>query len=219
MGNIVSGLLGGLPVTAVIVRSSANVTSGGRTKLSAIFHGILLLLSVVFFPYVMNLIPLSALAAILLTVGYKLTKLELYRSMFKKGMDQFLPFVITIFAILLTDLLVGITIGMVIGMVFVVKTNFRAAINITQDNNNFLLKLNKDVSFLNKALLRKKMESIPEGAYVIIDGTKSGFIDQDIMETIQDFREMALHKDITVEIKKTASSQNELFKDLSPQEE
>ena len=213
LGNILSGLLGGLPLTAVIVRSSANVTSGGRTKLSAIFHGVLLLLAVIIFPKIMNLIPLSALAAILLMVGYKLTKPSLYQTMYRKGMNQFLPFLITIFAILLTDLLIGICIGMVVGMYFVIKTNFRKAINLTSDHNNYLLKLNKDVSFLNKALLRHKMESIPEGAYVIIDGTKAGFIDTDIKETIDDFLEMAIHKHITVEIKKSASSQNQHFKD------
>lgn len=214
LGNLVSGLIGGLPVTAVIVRSSANVSSGARTKVSAVFHGILLLLSVVFFPHVMNLIPLSALAAILLVVGYKLTKPTLYQVMYKKGLDQFLPFVITITAILLTDLLVGICIGMIVGMFFVIKTNFHEAINITQDGNNYLLRLNKDVSFLNKAKLRRYMEAMPEGAYVIVDGTKAGFIDTDILETIQDFEKTAQHKSITVELKRTASSQNTLFKEI-----
>lgn len=213
LGNLISGLIGGLPVTAVIVRSSANVSSGARTKVSAVFHGILLLLSVVFFPHIMNLIPLSALAAILLIVGYKLTKPTLYQLMYNKGLDQFLPFIITITAILLTDLLVGICIGMVVGIFFVIKTNFRDAINITQDGSNYLLKLNKDVSFLNKAKLRRHMESVPDGAYIIVDGTKAGFIDTDIIETIHDFEKTAAHKSITVEIKRTSTSQNNLFKE------
>lgn len=214
LGNLVSGLIGGLPVTSVIVRSSANVSSGARTKLSAVFHGVLLLLSVVFFPQIMNLIPLSALAAILLTVGFKLTKPSQYRMMYQKGTDQFLPYLITIFAILLTDLLVGISIGMVIGMFFVIKTNFHEAINITQDGKNYLLKLNKDVSFLNKAKLRRYMESVPEGSYVIIDGTRAAFIDTDILETISDFQQNAQHKSITVELRRKASSQNSTFKQI-----
>jgi MFS superfamily sulfate permease-like transporter len=215
IGNLVSGLLGGLPLTSVIVRSSANVSSGGRTKVSTIFHGILLFSAVIFFPGIMNLIPLSALAAILLVVGYKLTKPSLYRQMFNKGLNQFIPYASTILAILLTDLLIGICIGIVIGLFYVIKTNFRQSINITQDGNNFLLRLNKDVTFLNKAVLRHKMENIPENAYVIIDGTKAGFIDQDILEAIDDFQDYAKFKNITIEIKRSAGSQNILYNEIS----
>ncbi len=212
LGNFFSGLIGGLPLTAVIVRSTANVSSGARTKVSAVFHGILLVIAVLFIPHWMNLIPLSALAAILLRIGYKLTKPSLYKSMYRKGFDQFTPFVITIGAILLTDLLVGITIGMVIGLAFVVKTNFHKSVEITKSDNNYLLKLTKDVSFLNKAILRHRMENIPADSYVIIDGTKSKYIDQDIVETIEDFEDFAKFNNITVEIKKTRGSQNALFK-------
>lgn len=212
VGNVVSGLLGGLPLTAVIIRSSANVNSGARTKVSAILHGILLFTAVLVFPQVMNLIPLSALAAILLVVGYKLTKPSLYKEIYQKGLNQFIPYISTILAILLTDLLIGIIIGIIIGLFFVIKTNFRESVNITQDGNNFLLRFNKDVSFLNKAVLRHKMETIPENAYVIIDGAKAGFIDQDILETIDDFQDYAKFKNITVEIKKSAGSQNLRFK-------
>ncbi|MBV6644089.1 MAG: SulP family inorganic anion transporter [Cyclobacteriaceae bacterium] len=215
LGNFVSGLLGGLPLTAVIVRSSANVNSGAVTKTSAIFHGFLLISAVALFPAFINKIPLSALAAILLLVGFKLTKPTLYQDMWKKGTDQFVPFVITIVSILLTDLLVGICIGIVVGLFFVIKSNFHESIIITQDKNNFLLRLNKDVTFLNKALLRRKLENIPEDSYVIIDGTKSSFIDQDIAETLTDFVEYAKYKNITVEMKKTKASNNELFKIVS----
>lgn len=215
LGNIVSGLLGGLPVTAVIVRSSANVTSGARTKVSAVFHGILLVLAVVFFPQIMNLIPLSALAAILLVVGYKLTKPSLYIQIYKKGLNQFIPYTVTILAILLTDLLVGISIGMVVGLFFVIKSNFQEAILITRDGNNFLLKFNKDVTFLNKAVLRHRLESIPENAYVIVDGSKASFIDQDILETIADFQDYARYKKITVEIKKSPGRSNQMYKLLN----
>ncbi len=212
IGNMVSGLIGGLPVTAVIVRSSANVSSGARSKVSAIFHGILLLFTVALIPNLLNLIPLSALAAILLMVGYKLTSPSLIKSMYKKGMDQFTPFAITITAILLTDLLIGILIGLVVGLFFVIKTNFHQAYIVTQDDKNFLIILTKDVSFLNKASLRRKLENIPPGSYVIIDGTRSKFIDNDITETIEDFQETAKFRDITVEIKKTAASSNSKFK-------
>ena len=212
LGNFVSGLIGGLPITAVIVRSSANVSSGGRTKVSAIFHGFLLVFSVLFIPNIMNLIPLSALAAVLLRVGYKLTKPSLFRDVYRKGFDQFIPYACTILAILLTDLLTGIIIGIIIGLIFVIKSNYHKSIEITEDGNNYLLKLNKDVSFLNKAILRRKMERIPENAYVIIDGTKSKYIDQDIAETIKDFEDYAKFKNITVEIKRTKGSHNALFR-------
>lgn len=211
VGNIVSGLIGGLPVTAVIVRSSANVSSNAQSKTSAIFHGFLLLSTVAFIPGLLNLIPLSALAAVLLMVGYKLTSPSLYKGIFEKGIDQFAPFIITILAILLTDLLIGILIGLVVGLFFVIKTNFHQAFMITQDDKNFLIILTKDVSFLNKASLRKKLEEIPSNSYVIIDGTRSKFIDNDITETIEDFQETAKFRNITVEIKKTAGSSNSKF--------
>lgn len=212
VGNIVSGLIGGIPVTAVIVRSSANVSSNAKSKTSAVFHGFLLLFTVAFIPNLLNLIPLSALAAVLLMVGYKLTSPSLYKSIFAKGMDQFAPFIITILAILLTDLLIGILIGLVVGLLFVIKTNFHQAYIVTQDDKNFLIILTKDVSFLNKASLRRKLENIPPESYVIIDGTRSKFIDNDITETIEDFQETAKFRNITVEIKKTASSSNSKFK-------
>lgn len=211
VGNIVSGLIGGLPVTAVIVRSSANVSSNAQSKTSVIFHGFLLLSTVAFIPGLLNLIPLSALAAVLLMVGYKLTSPSLYKGIFEKGIDQFAPFIITILAILLTDLLIGILIGLVVGLFFVIKTNFHQAFMITQDDKNFLIILTKDVSFLNKASLRKKLEEIPSNSYVIIDGTRSKFIDNDITETIEDFQETAKFRNITVEIKKTAGSSNSKF--------
>lgn len=212
LGNMVSGLIGGLPITAVIVRSSANIASGGRSKMATIVHGFFLLVSVITIPAVLNLIPLSALAAILIMVGYKLAKPTLFKEMFNKGMNQFLPFVITIVAILLTDLLIGITIGMAAGLFFVIKSNFHEAIHVVQNENNFLVKFNKDVTFLNKASLKKSLDKIPEGSFVLIDGTKSVFIDQDIAEVVDDFTETAALKGITVELKKTSSSFNNQFK-------
>lgn len=212
LANMVSGLIGGLPVTAVIVRSSANVAAGAKTKSSAVTHGLLLLLTVLFIPGLLNMIPLSSLAAILLMVGYKLAKPSLIISMYHKGKDQFIPFAVTIIAILLTDLLVGITIGILIGLFFVLKTNFHKALFSVTENNNYLIRLTKDVSFLNKALLRKTFSEIPNGSRVIIDGARSAFIDQDILETINDFRESASSRNISVELKQSVAALNPIFK-------
>jgi MFS superfamily sulfate permease-like transporter len=187
IGNIVSGLLGGLPITSVIVRSSANVNAGGRTKVASFVHGLLLLLSIVFLVEWLNFIPLSALAAILLITGYKLAKPAIFIDMYQRGRDQFLPFVITVIAILATDLLKGIAIGIVLGLVFVMRANFHAAITLTQDGNRYLLRFRKDVSFLNKPLLRELLDRIEPDSHVIIDGTRADFIDQDILGSVRDY--------------------------------
>jgi len=201
LGNLLCGLLGGLPVTAVIVRGSANVNAGGKTKMSCFIHGVLLLLSVMFLSHFLNLIPLACLASVLLLTGYKLAKPALFREQYRMGFNQFAPFVVTIAAVLLTDLLKGIAVGMVVGIYFVLRANFHAAITLTQDGRNYLLRLQKDVSFLNKALLRGYLERIEEDGYLIIDGGKAGFIDHDILETIEDFRKAAVDSNITVELK------------------
>jgi MFS superfamily sulfate permease-like transporter len=212
IGNMVSGLIGGLPVTAVIVRSSANVTAGARTKTSAIVHGVFLLLTVMLIPTLLNLIPLASLAAILLMVGYKLVKPSLVLSMYRKGWDQFIPFIVTILAIVFTDLLIGIGIGIAVGLFFVLKTNFHQALFSVQEDNNYLIRLTKDVSFLNKALLRETFKRIPDGSFVIIDGSRSAFIDQDILETISDFRESAASRNIEIELRQSVASSNPLFR-------
>jgi MFS superfamily sulfate permease-like transporter len=197
IGNIVSGLIGGLPVTAVIVRSSANVSSGGQTKLSAIFHGVWIILSIIFLADFMNLIPLAALAAVLFMVGYKLVKPSLIKSMYKKGWDQFIPFIVCILAILFTDLLKGIAIGMAVGLFYVIKTNFRHSVRMVhEDDTHFLIRLNKDVSFLNKALLLSYFEAIPDGSQVLIDAKRAEFIDKDIKELLDDFVHSAKDREI-----------------------
>jgi MFS superfamily sulfate permease-like transporter len=211
-GNIVSGLLGGLPVTAVIVRTSANINAGARTKLSTILHGCMLAVTVILIPTVLNMIPLAALAGILLMTGYKLTKPSLYREMFRKGWSQFLPFIVTVIAILVTNLLIGIFIGISVGLFYVLKSNFHQAISMVKHGNNYLLRLNKDVSFLNKALLRKTFERIPDGSYIIIDGGQSLFIDADIIDTIKDFILNASSRNIVVEVKTNAASSNDFFR-------
>jgi MFS superfamily sulfate permease-like transporter len=200
VGNIISGLLGGLPMTAVIVRSAASINAGGRTRVACFTHGVFLLLSVMFLARYLNYIPLACLAAILLHTGYKLANPVLFKTFYQKGMSQFLPFVITVIAILVTDLLKGMAIGMVIGLFFVIKANYHAAITLTQDGTHYLLSLNKDVSFLNKALLRKFILSIPGQSTVTIDASKAKFIDHDILETIEDFLATAPDDNIIVEV-------------------
>lgn len=204
IGNIISGLIGGLPVTSVIVRSSANVNSGAQTKVSTILHGTLLLLCVAFIPMLLNQIPLAALAAVLIFTGYKLAKPSLFKMFYKKGMDQFLPFVITIFAILMTDLLKGVAIGIVIGLIFVLRTNFRSAVFVVNDAKNYLFRFRKDVSFLNKPIVKNKLEKVPEGSFVLIDASRADFIDKDVVEVIEDFMMHAPLKDIRVELKKSS---------------
>ncbi|WP_057936424.1 SulP family inorganic anion transporter [Algoriphagus resistens] len=200
IGNSFSGLIGGLPITAVIVRSSANIASGSRTKMSAIFHGILLMILVLSIPNILNMIPLSCLAAVLFVVGYKLAKPSIFIKMYENGWDQFIPFIVTVIAILFTDLLVGIGIGMVFGLFFVIKTNFTRAVTLTELNGNYLLSLQKDVSFLNKALLMKSLSQIPANTKVIINAQKAQFIDHDIQEVLNDFIESSSDRGIKVSV-------------------
>ncbi|WP_114792861.1 SulP family inorganic anion transporter [Niabella yanshanensis] len=200
IGNIVSGLIGGIPVTSVIVRSSANVNAGAKTKMSTIFHGIFLLLLVAFIPTILNLIPKAALAAILIFTGYKLAKPSLFKAFYKKGWDVFLPFIITITAILATDLLKGVILGIIVGLFFSFRSNFRKAVFVVNDNTRFLFRLRKDVSFLNKAIIKRKLEEVPENAHVIIDTKRADYIDRDVVETIEDFTLHAPLKNIKVDL-------------------
>lgn len=201
-GNIVSGLLGGLPMTSVIVRSSANVNAGGRTKMSAIFHGCWLLLSLLFIPGLINMIPLACLAAILLVTGYKLTRIALFKHMYHKGWDQFVPFVVTIVAVLLTDLLKGVAVGMLISIFYLLRTNMRNPffykIQEDGDKKNIRIKLAEEVSFLNKAAIQVVLTKIPKETNVIIDGSNSRYIDPDVLETIFNYKHNAYTKGIIV---------------------
>ncbi|UKT62835.1 SulP family inorganic anion transporter [Pedobacter mucosus] len=202
IGNIASGMIGGLPMTSVIVRSSANVNAGGRTKMSAIFHGCLLLLSLLFIPHIINMIPLSCLAAILLVTGYKLTRIGLFKHMYHKGWDQFIPFVITVIAVLFTDLLKGVAVGMLVSIFYLLRTNMRNPFfyRITNegDKKNIRLKLAEEVSFLNKAAIQVVLTSIPKETNVIIDGSNSRYIDPDVLETIFNYKHNAYTKGIIV---------------------
>jgi MFS superfamily sulfate permease-like transporter len=205
LGNIISGLIGGLPVTSVIVRSSANVNAGAKTKMSTIYHGLFLLVSIAFIPFVLNLIPKAALAAILIYTGYKLAKPSLFKAFYKKGWDQFLPFVITITAILVTDLLKGVIIGIGVGLFFVLRSNFKTAVFVVNDDNKFLFRLRKDISFLNKPIIKNKLEQVPADSSVLIDASRADFIDRDVIETIEDFMLHAPLKNIRVELKYSRS--------------
>lgn len=201
IGNLVSGLLGGLPMTAVIIRSSANIQAGGKTRVACFVHGALLLSSVLFLGRYLKQIPLASLAAILLLTGYKLCKPALLREMHAKGASQLVPFLVTVVAILLTDLLKGMAIGLVFGVYYVIRSNFHSAIVLTQNGRHYLLRLQKDVSFLNKAPLRQALDRVDGNSYVIIDGTRAQFIDHDILETLEDFIVNAVDNNIRVELK------------------
>jgi MFS superfamily sulfate permease-like transporter len=204
VANMISGFLGGLPMTAVIVRSSANVNSGARTKMSAIIHGVWLLVALLAIPTVINLIPLSCLAAILLITGYKLARLALFKHMWHKGLDQFIPFVVTIIAVVFTDLLIGVGIGMLVGVFYILRTNLRNPyfyhIERNGDKKVIRIKLAEEVSFLNKAAIQVTLTSLPKGTDVVIDGSNSRYIDPDVVEIIQNFRHNAFTKGIVVEL-------------------
>ncbi|WP_205503345.1 SulP family inorganic anion transporter [Rufibacter psychrotolerans] len=205
VGNMVSGLIGGIPITAVIVRSSANLNAGAQSKMSSFFHGIFLLMSILFLTDALRLVPLAALAAVLLVVGFKLTKPALYKTQWKLGLDQFLPFIITILAILFTDLLKGISIGLVVGVFYILKANYKSPYFFRRENHEgqekIHIKLSENVSFLNKASVALTLEHLPERSEVIIDGSQSTYIDYDVLEAIQNFRTVAHEKDIRLTLK------------------
>jgi MFS superfamily sulfate permease-like transporter len=206
VGNIVAGFIGGLPMTAVIVRSSANINSGGKTRMSSFIHGLLLCLSVFFIPELLNHIPLSALAAVLLMVGYKLISVDVVKRQWKLGRDQFIPFAVTVLAIVLTDLLIGIVIGMVVGAYIVLRENYKHAFHKepVQDAepSSVRLVLSEQVTFLNKAHIQRELNSLPKGSRVIIDGSQSRFIDHDVLETINEFRQVAGEREVDVQLVK-----------------
>lgn len=200
-GNFISGMIGGLPLTAVIVRSSANVQSGGRTRLASFIHGILLVLSVAFLAFALETIPLSALAAILLYTGYKLAKPALIMAQYRAGWKRFIPFMVTIVVLLFTDLLTGVVSGLLVATYFLVQANYRSALSFTQNGDHGLLRLNSEVSFLNRQELRNHMHSIPEGGHLVIDASNTRFMDPDIREDIDHFVDGAEQRNIAVELR------------------
>jgi MFS superfamily sulfate permease-like transporter len=200
-GNLLSGLLGGLPVTAVIVRTSANVYAGGRTRWSAVFHALLLGGAVIVLPSVLNRIPLAALAAVLIVVGMKLSPPGLYRAMWREGWGSFTPFVVTVLAIVLTDLLKGVLVGVAVGVFFVMRANHHAAMTMVNEGTDYLIRFNKDLVFINKAELKARLARVPDGGSVVIDATRALYVDRDVFDVIDDYVATARHRDIRVELK------------------
>ncbi|MER3319620.1 MAG: SulP family inorganic anion transporter [Allomuricauda sp.] len=205
VGNIFSGLVGGLPVTQVIVRSSANIQSGGKTKASAIIHGFLLLGSVIIIPTLLNMIPLSVLAAILFIVGYKLAKPSLFKTMYQAGWKQFVPFVVTVVGIVFTDLLVGISLGLGVGIVVVLIKSYQNShfLHIEDKSNGvhkIKMTLAEEVTFFNKGAILKELDSLPENSYLELDVRKTRFLDNDIVEILEDFSDKAKNRKIDIKI-------------------
>lgn len=205
IGNMTCGLLGAIPMTAVVVRGAANVDAGGKTKLSAFTHGLFLLLAVFLVPFLLNKIPYASLSAILIITGYNLTKPKLYRNMWSLGWKQFIPFVLTILVILSTDLLIGVSIGLLISIYFIVQNNFKAEYKITKtkvhDIETHYIKLNSNVTFLNKVRLREALDEIPEYSVLTVDGSECNFIDYDILEIISEYHNKAHDRHIELHLK------------------
>ena len=194
IGNIVSGLAGGLPMTCEIVRSSVNIDAGGRTKLSAILHGALLAVAVVLFPVTINLIPLSALAAILIATGLKLASPQVVAELWRAGRYQFIPWLITLLAIVLTDPLIGIVIGLSVSTLFILWSNLRRPMRMVIEHHLggdvTRVQLASQVSFLNRAALQKTFNSIEPGKHVLVDAHETVYIDPDILSLIREYREV-----------------------------
>lgn len=204
LGNAISGLIGGLPLTQVIVRSSANISFGAKTKLSAIIHGVLLLVCAFTVPNILNMIPLASLACILIVVGYKLAKPIVFRDVYKMGWAQFLPFLVTVIGVVTTDLLKGTGTGIAVAVFFILRNNYRNPFYLEQpvtgQGSHYNIQLSEEVSFLNKANFLKTLDHIPENANVTIDGTRSKFIDFDIVDIIENFKIHAQTKNITLTV-------------------
>lgn len=201
IGNITSGLIGGLPITSVVVRTSANAYAGARTRMAAFSHGVLLCVAVLLIPGLLNRTPLCSLAAILIVVGYKLTKPALYRAMFKSGWEQFLPFVVTVVAIVFTDLLKGVLIGLVFGLFFVVRANHHRPITMVTHDDHTLIRFNKDMTFVNKSELKETLRAIPARTKLVIDASQAAYVDDDIHDVIGDFQVSSRHLGIQIEFK------------------
>ncbi|MCB0438582.1 MAG: SulP family inorganic anion transporter [Mangrovimonas sp.] len=204
-GNVISGLIGGLPITQVIVRSSANIQSGGKTKFSAIFHGFLLLASVILIPRLLNQIPLSVLAAILLVVGYKLAKPSLFKKMYALGWKQSVPFFVTVVGIVFTDLLVGISIGLLVGVIVILMKSYQNShfLHIEDKSNGkhkIKMALAEEVTFFNKGAILKELDSLPRDTYLELNLLKTRYLDYDIIEILEDFLIKARERNIDIQL-------------------
>ena len=199
-GNMVSGLIGGLPITQVIVRSSANLQSGGQTKMSAILHGFLLLFCALLIPSYLNMVPLASLAAILFVVGYKLAKPSLFADMFSKGMQMFIPFVVTIGGIVFTDLLVGIGLGMVVAIAMSKWTNFTKPFTVNENENNVSIRLSENVTFASKAAIQKALNEVSPNSTLTVDGSATKSVHPDVVEIVNDFKTKASENGIEFKV-------------------
>lgn len=200
VGNCICGFLGGIPMTSVIVRSSANIYAGAETRYSAFFHGVFLLVCVALLGPILNKLPLASLATILCVVGYRLASPAVFRKVMEGGRETFVPFIVTIGTVILTDLLKGVLVGLVVAFVLLLKSTVYGAVIAVHEGKDYFIKFTKDVSFSNKAYFRRLLQKIPTGATVFIDGSKAMFIDRDIYEAIDDFKNQADRKDIRVEL-------------------
>lgn len=219
IGNMVAGMLGGIPMTAVIVRGSTNVQAGGRTPMAAFGHGVLLLVMVVAVPWLLTRIPLAALAAVLLHVGYKLAPVHLFVGMYRRGLDQFVPFVVTVLAILFSDLLIGVGVGIACSVFYILRASLatpyfihRMDVEEEDQGPRIHIELSENVTFLNKASVNKALHQIPTGCRVEIDGSHATYIDRDVLELIEEFRDSAPSRGIEVTLIKVPPS------DASPEE-
>ena len=204
-GNMLSGLIGGLPITQVIVRSSANIQSGGQTKMSAILHGFLLLISIIIIPNILNYIPLSVLAAILFLVGYKLAKPSLFTQMYKAGWKQFVPFMVTIVGIVFGDLLIGISLGLVVGICVILIKSYQNSYflhieNVDNGGKTVKMRLAEEVTFINKGAILKELNKLEDNSYLIMDVSNTKYLDSDIIEILDDFKVKAEEKNIDIKI-------------------
>lgn len=204
-GNVLSGFIGGLPITQVIVRSSANVQSGGKTKASAVIHGFLLIGSVAAIPFLLQMIPLSVLAAILFIVGYKLAKPSTFKAMYKGGWTQFVPFIVTVAGIVLTDLLIGLAMGLAIGIIITLYKSYKNSHFLHKENEDptdgkIKMTLAEEVTFFNKAAILKELDALPENSYLELDVRKTRYLDNDIIEILEDFAFKARERNIDIKL-------------------
>ncbi|PQV44651.1 SulP family inorganic anion transporter [Paraburkholderia sp. BL21I4N1] len=207
VGNLIAGAIGGLPITSVIVRSSANVHAGAQSRLSAIIHGVLLLVSVFALTSVINLIPLACLAAILIFTGVKLAKPSLFVAIARQGFAPFAPFIVTLVGVLATDLLIGIVLGILCSVLLALVANLRGPLVLAQHGDHYLLSFRKDVSFLGKVPLKHYLQQIPDGATLIVDATRADFVDHDVRELLDTFVADAPRRGIAVEVRHQVQAQ------------
>lgn len=206
VGNLLSGFLGGLPMTSVIVRTTANINAGAKTKMSAIMHGVFLLAAVIVIPSLLNKIPMACLAAILIMIGIKLASPKVFKHMWQAGKYQFIPFVVTVVAVVFTDLLKGVGIGLAVSLFFILKGNMKLAYFFRKeqhrDGDVIVINLAQEVSFLNKAAIKQTLAHLPENSTVVIDAKDTVYIDYDVLQVLRDFvNEGSKDKNIQVQLK------------------